>query len=180
MNRQDLIDYRKNVGLIEDMKELLKTKRKSVNKTTSSYTQTSVKGSSDVQDKEAERLTEILDEEEERIDEEYYQKVTKVEKMVYRMKNVLYKRILIQKYLLGYKTELIAKNLDNMDPKYISNQLSKALKAFDNLCKEYSPDKNNNKIITTAPCINPPILMENAIIPNATPSSKIPPPQKEI
>lgn len=180
MNRQDLIDYRKNVGVIEDMKELLKTKRKSVNKTTSSYTQTSVKGSSEVQDKEAERLTEILDEEEERIDEEYYQKVTKVEQMVYRMEKVLYKRILIQKYFLGYKTDLIAKKLDNMDPKYISNQLSKALKAFDNTCKKYSPDKNNNKVITNTPCINPPPLIENAIIPKAAPSSKIPPLQKQI
>lgn len=138
MNRQDLFDYKNNKEWVKDRLEDVFARKELLNKLSSTYGD-NPRGSSSIQDRIAEDLTELMDEtiEYEKTLVKLKEKVIKIENIIDQIENSTYRNILYKMYISENPKNLTEISNDiNKEYKYTIKLHSYALNEFDKISKK--------------------------------------------
>lgn len=135
MNREDLKNYKYEKEWIKDRLLELEERKEILNKLIATYG-LNAGGSSEINDRLAEKLAKLMDKTNEYIDmlNESEKRLFKITEMLDKMNNKQYRNILYKKYILGIKMEEIAVIIEK-DFKYTCTLHGYALNEFDKICE---------------------------------------------
>lgn len=137
MNREDLKNYKYEKEWIKDRMQELEERKEIINKLIATYGPYSG-GSSEVNDRLAERLAKLMDKTNEYAEmlNESEKRLFKIIEMLDKMNHKLYRNILYKRYIIGIKMEEIAVSIEK-DFKYTCTLHGYALNEFDKICENY-------------------------------------------
>lgn len=136
MNSKILKDYRNRQSYLKSKIKSYEERRNNIGKLSASYEGEKVQTSRKNQDSEAEELAKLMDEIGKTIQEVREEGITElneIHKILNKMDNVSFQRILSERYLEGKSPYQLAEEMD-VDYRHIIKKTSLALKEFDRLC----------------------------------------------